>query len=339
MAVVAAVATACPPDEPPSPYACAADPVSLGTAYQAVAVSDDGDVVVLLEIVEGDPLPFRYVVVDRTAGTRKLLATAAQGSDGVDVFLHPSGGRALLHRFEPVAPGDHPWSIVDLTTGSVDPLDLPGSPAEVFAVARDLDAVLVDDDIADLEFGPLRRIDLTTGASTPQEMTLGPSEGIVAFDASLTMAATASPAHTTPLSRRIVDVATGAVVHDLSIDPDPVGFGVEVRFTGDDTVLVSNGAPAGSPPDGVVNDSAFVLSLASDEVRRVDPGVADTWTTWASADGGRSVFVDWRNGGELWLRREGHPHRRLPGAWHALANGSVDTVVTTVAGEAFVTCV
>ncbi len=297
--------TACVPDPPtePSPFACAAAPLSLGAGDAIPAMSADGNLVVIQHYLDDDPLySFGYEVVDRSGGTRRSLGVALRNTDGASFWANPDGTALLIQRYAPLPPGVPEWSRYDATTGAITPLPLgPAVSNWIVQVSADLSAAVVANDTSPTTY---RRVSLADGTSTPLAFTTPAGTSLATFSPTLDRGVVVTSGATRRIT--VIDTATNATVNALDVVP-PSGAYSPITFLDDWHLLVGRARPAGAALDPIPSDDAFVVDLTSGATVRVDPGVPWAHTRWATTDGSRSLYVAPHGGvlgnpNDTWIR-------------------------------------
>ena len=134
----------------------------------------------------------------------------------------------------------------------------------------------------------------------------------------------------------MLSTATGEVVRDVGQIRVESEWSVDALFVDDSTLLVTDAVPNGSPSDGIANDGAFLVDLASGRVTRLDPGVAGARTSNATPDGSRSTYAVIL-AQEVWVR-VGTVNRRLATSFDLASDTALTEFLTIDEGRLLVQC-
>lgn len=261
--------------------------------------------------------------------------------------MDAAGTRILQQRHPVLDEGASAWAMLDVATGATTPLALGDEGWWVVAVAADLSAVI------QMQYDPVtyrpvayRRLDLAGGDTTPLGLAAGDAESVLAFSPSLRTAVVRGPLGNSftlwavdSFTLWAVDVATGATVLEPRwVTREQPYAAILPEFLDERTVLLDDVRPAEEGQGPVVTDDAFLLDVLTGATVRVDPGAPVQGVVAATPDGARTISVSYTPIA-LWLSRPGEPLEQLPGSFDVVATPDLSVIVSTVDGEAFVTCV
>ena len=285
MTVLALAATGCiTPPGADNPYACADEPVDLGPGRLAT-MSADGQILVVTSAPSGAG-GVRYEVIDRRRGQRHDIVTTSPLGDGAALFMDAAGTRIYGLRYPTLADGESTWFLHDVASRvTLDIAPILAGFATPFAFSEDLATAL----LRPATGGSWELLDVDSGDRTPLGLIEDPAWRTWSVSADLTLATQYSAGLSTTKTIRVVDLATGEVVRDQRVSNESSSY-VAMRFVAPRTVLVTDAVPFGSPDDGVADDGAFLLDIATGAVTRLDPGVPRSSTYAASPDGRRSLL-------------------------------------------------